>query len=147
LNAREPNAVRATWPQTHRIIRQRFPPVDLFEDIADPADRDAILSAEAKTNPRVAESVGRLDLVPEERRIAGVGGSRAMAPSLTRLPTVRAVSAMVPSALAAPETASRSRASRRCTIMLPTWLRRMRRRVGHRISASLWDLWMPRFMT
>lgn len=76
----EPEVVRVTWTKTHRIIRSRFPPIDLFEDIADPADWDAILSAEAKTNPRVAESVGMLDLVPEERRVAGAGASWAMAP-------------------------------------------------------------------
>lgn len=76
----KPEVVRATWPSTHRIIRSRFPPIDLFEDIADPADWDAILSAEAKTNPRVAESVGMLDLVPEDRRVAGEGASWAMAP-------------------------------------------------------------------
>ena len=58
----------------------RFPPVALFEDIADPADWNAILSAEAKTNPRLVESVGMLDLVPEERRVAGVGASWAMVP-------------------------------------------------------------------
>ena len=71
---------RVTWRTTHRIIRSRFPPIDLFEDIADPADWDAILSAEAKTNPRMAESVGMLDLVPEDRRVAGEGASWAMAP-------------------------------------------------------------------
>ena len=76
----DPEVVRVSWRTTHRIIRSRFPPIDLFEDIADPADWDAILSAEAKTNPRVAESVGMLDLVPEDRRIAGAGASWAMAP-------------------------------------------------------------------
>lgn len=75
-----PDTVRVKWAKTHRIIRSRFPPIDLFEDIADPADWDAILSAEAKTNPRVSESVGMLDLVPPERRIAGDGASWAMAP-------------------------------------------------------------------
>ena len=30
-----------TWPQTHRIVRARFPPIDLFEDIAAPVDWDA----------------------------------------------------------------------------------------------------------
>ena len=72
--------VPVTWAKTHRIIRSRFPPIDLFEDIADPSDWEAILSAEAKTNPRLAESVGMLDLVPEDRRIAGEGASWAMAP-------------------------------------------------------------------
>lgn len=76
----EPPISRVTWGNTHRIIRSRFPPIDLFEDIADPADWDAILSAESKTNPRVAESVGMLDLVPTDRRVAGDGASWAMAP-------------------------------------------------------------------
>lgn len=68
------------WPSTHRIVRSRFPPINLFEDVADPADWDAILSAESKTNPRLAESVGVLDLVPKDRRVAGEGASWAMAP-------------------------------------------------------------------
>lgn len=68
------------WDKTHRIIRSRFPPIDLFEDIADPADWDAILSAESKTNPRLAETVGLLDLVPIDRRVTGDGASWAMAP-------------------------------------------------------------------
>lgn len=75
-----PSVKRVTWNKTHRIIRSRFPLIDLFEDIADPTDWDAILSAEAKTNPRVAESVGMLDLVPLERRVSGEGASWAMAP-------------------------------------------------------------------
>ncbi len=76
----DPRTVRVRWAKTHRIIRSRFPPIDLFEDIADPADWNAIMSAEAKTNPRVAKSVGMLDLVPPDRCVAGVGASWAMAP-------------------------------------------------------------------
>lgn len=71
---------RVKLSKTHRIVRSRFPPVDLFEDISDPSDWDAILSAESKTNPRLADSVGQLDLVPEERRVSGAGASWVMAP-------------------------------------------------------------------
>ncbi|ODM43661.1 RES family NAD+ phosphorylase [Cereibacter johrii] len=71
---------RVIWDRTHRIIRSRFPPIDLFEDIADPADWEAIASAEAKSNPRLRESLGRLDLVPPARRVSGAGASWAMAP-------------------------------------------------------------------
>tara|TARA_Y100000588_G_scaffold386790_1_gene483092 strand:- start:733 stop:1428 length:696 start_codon:yes stop_codon:yes gene_type:complete len=71
---------RIVWPQTHRIIRSRFPPIDLFEDIADPADWEAIASAEAKLNPRVIADIGDLSLVPEDRRVSGPGASWAMAP-------------------------------------------------------------------
>ena len=46
------------WLRTHRIVRSRLPPVDLFEDVADPADWPLLVAAEAKTNPRVAGSDG-----------------------------------------------------------------------------------------
>lgn len=68
------------WRPAVRIIRSVFPPIDLFEDIADPADWPLILSAEQKTNPRLAETIGNLDLVPPERRVGGPGASWLMAP-------------------------------------------------------------------
>jgi hypothetical protein len=68
------------WRGAVRIIRSLFPPIDLFEDIADPADWPLLISVEQKTNPRLMESVGNLDLVPAERRKAGPGASYLMAP-------------------------------------------------------------------
>ena len=38
------------WPESHCIIRSIYPPVFLFEGIADPADWELVASAEAKTN-------------------------------------------------------------------------------------------------
>jgi hypothetical protein len=69
-----------SWRGSVRIIRSIFPPIDLFEDVADPADWPLIISAEQKTNPRLMETIGNLDLVPETRRIAGPGASYLMAP-------------------------------------------------------------------
>jgi hypothetical protein len=68
------------WPGACRIIRSRFPPIDVFDDIAEPADWPRLLSAEQKTNPRLMETLGALDLVPPERRVAGPGASYLMAP-------------------------------------------------------------------
>jgi hypothetical protein len=68
------------WRGATRIIRDRFPPIDLFEDIADPADWPLIISAEQKTDPRLMETIGNLSLVPEERRVGGPGASYLMAP-------------------------------------------------------------------
>ena len=68
------------WPKAVRVIRSLSPPIDLFEDIADPADWPLLISAEMKTNPRLMESIGNLDLVPPERRVAGPGASYLMAP-------------------------------------------------------------------
>lgn len=68
------------WRGAVRIIRSLYPPIDLFEDIADPADWPLLLSAEQKTNPRLMETIGNLDLVPAERRVSGPGASYLMAP-------------------------------------------------------------------
>lgn len=68
------------WTGARRIIRSAHPPIDLFEDIADPADWPLLIAAEQKTNPRLMESLGNLDLVPPERRVAGPGASYLMAP-------------------------------------------------------------------
>jgi hypothetical protein len=57
-----------------------YPPIDLFEDIADPADWELIGSAEAKTNPRVRNEAGQIALVPPTRRVSGRGASWVMAP-------------------------------------------------------------------
>lgn len=68
------------WPGAVRIIRSRHPPIDLFEDIADPADWPLLLSAEQKTNPRLMETIGVLDAVPPARRVGGPGATYLMAP-------------------------------------------------------------------
>lgn len=76
----EPDIVRVRWPKTHRIVRSIYPPVDLFEDIADPADWELIAAGEAKTNPRVRDLIGAIRLIPVQRRVSGPGASWAMAP-------------------------------------------------------------------
>lgn len=57
-----------------------FPPIDLFEDIADPGDWPLLIAAEQKTNPRIMATIGNLDLVPVDRRAGGNGASFLMAP-------------------------------------------------------------------
>ncbi|CAK03005.1 RES family NAD+ phosphorylase [Rhizobium johnstonii] len=68
------------WPKTYRIIRSIYPPIDLFEDIADPRDWEALVAVEAKTNPRIRFEVGDLGKVPANRRVSGTGASYVMAP-------------------------------------------------------------------
>ncbi len=64
----------------HRLVNSAYPPIDLFEDIADPADWELLARAESRTNPRLSASIGNLDLVAVERRVSGVGSSYLMAP-------------------------------------------------------------------
>ncbi len=68
------------WPGARRIIRSVYPPIDLFEDIADPEDWALLIAAEQKTNPRLMEALGNIDLVPPARRVGGPGASYLMAP-------------------------------------------------------------------
>lgn len=68
------------WDGAVRIIRSVFPPIDLFEDIAEPEDWPLLISAEQKTNPRLMETIGNIDLVPVARRVGGQGASYLMAP-------------------------------------------------------------------
>lgn len=75
-----PSITKIEWKGAVRIIRSLFPPIDLFEDIADPADWPLLISAEQKTNPRIMATIGNIDLVPEERRVGGNGASYLMAP-------------------------------------------------------------------
>lgn len=79
----DPGRVTATavrWTGARRIIRSVFPPIALFEDIADPEDWALLIAAEQKTNPRLMETLGALDLVPPGRRATGPGASFLMAP-------------------------------------------------------------------
>jgi hypothetical protein len=68
------------WESAVRIIRSIYPPIDLFEDISDPADWPLLISAEQKTNPRLMENIGNLELVPEGRRVGGSGATYLVAP-------------------------------------------------------------------
>lgn len=68
------------WIGARRIIRSLYPPIDLFDDIADPEDWPLLIAAEQKTNPRLMETIGSLDQVPAARRVSGPGASYVMAP-------------------------------------------------------------------
>lgn len=71
---------RVDWPIYYQLISSAYPPIDLFEDIADPADWILLGIAESTTNGRLSDTIGLLDLVPEHRRVGGAGASYVMAP-------------------------------------------------------------------
>ena len=70
---------RIVWLPCWRIVPSRFPPIDLFERIADPADWDALIVLESLTNDRIRDAVGDIALVPMAERISGPGASVIMA--------------------------------------------------------------------
>jgi hypothetical protein len=73
------------WLPCYRIIPSRFPPINLFERVTDPADLETVLEIESMTNDRLRDEVGALNLVAPEDRISGPGTSAIMA-AFTHLP-------------------------------------------------------------
>lgn len=70
---------RIVWTPSWRIIPSRFPPIDLFERVADPEDWEAVIEIESLTNPRLREEAGDISLVPAPERVSGPGASAIMA--------------------------------------------------------------------
>ena len=67
------------WEPSYRLVPSRFPPIDLFERVAAPADLDVVFAIEALTNPRLRQEAGEISLVPRDERISGPGSSPIMA--------------------------------------------------------------------
>lgn len=67
--------------QAYRLINSKFPPVALFDDVAD-ADEFAVLyQIQALTNPRLLNELGRIELIPRAEIPFGIPGcSYATAP-------------------------------------------------------------------
>ena len=63
-----------------RMVASKFPPIKLFEDIAEPEDLDILYELEARTNRRHRQEIGDLNLVPRGDRVVGPGSSPLMAP-------------------------------------------------------------------
>lgn len=70
---------RVRWPEAYRTINSRYPPIDVFEHVADPADWDTLLRLEGMTNPRVREEWGEIARIPLADRPTGPGASWVMA--------------------------------------------------------------------
>ena len=69
----------ANWAQTWRLVPSRFPPVSLFERVADPRDIEVAMAIEMRVNPRVRQELGDVSLVPVAERVSGPGSTPVMA--------------------------------------------------------------------
>lgn len=76
--AADPPLARIAAP-SWRIVPSRFPPVSLFDHVADPADLDIVFALEAMTNPRVRDELGEIALVAAADRVTGPGSTPVMA--------------------------------------------------------------------
>ena len=74
-----PAVTRVEWKPCYRIVPSRFPPVGLYDRVADPADLEAVFAVENLTNPRIRQDAGDITLVTPEDRVAGPGTPPIMA--------------------------------------------------------------------
>lgn len=79
MELKEIPLARERWKKTARIVSSRFPPVGLFDRVADPVDLDAVYYIEGLTNPRLREQAGELRLVDPADRVSGPGTTPIMA--------------------------------------------------------------------
>jgi hypothetical protein len=75
----DPPLARVRWQPSWRIVPSRFPPIAIFERVADPADLDAVIAIESLTNERLRDEIGEIGLVKPADRISGPGSSAIMA--------------------------------------------------------------------
>lgn len=67
--------------QAYRLVNSKFPPIALFNDVADADEFDALYQIQALTNPRLQNEIGQLERVPMKEIPFGISGcSYAVAP-------------------------------------------------------------------
>jgi len=74
-----PAVSRLAWKPSYRLVPSRFPPVSVYDRVADPADLEAVFAVENLTNPRLRQEAGDISLVPVEERVTGPGTTPVMA--------------------------------------------------------------------
>ena len=73
-----PAVSRVRWRPSYRLIPNRFPPIGIYDRVADPADLEAIFAVENMTNPGMRQEAGDISLVPPQDRISGPGTTPIM---------------------------------------------------------------------
>jgi len=67
------------WNSCWRLVSSKFPPVGLFDRVADQDDLDIICQIESLTNDRLRDDLGEISLVSQDERIFGQGTTPIMA--------------------------------------------------------------------
>lgn len=64
-----------------RLVNSKFPPINLFDDVADESEFDLLYQLQALTNPRIQTEVGNLNLIRRSEIPFGITGcSYAISP-------------------------------------------------------------------
>lgn len=60
--------------QGYRLVNSKFPPINLFDDVADADEFEVLYQLQALTNPRLLNEAGRLGLIPLAQIPFGIQG-------------------------------------------------------------------------
>jgi hypothetical protein len=67
--------------QAYRLVNSKFPPIALFNDVADADEFELLFEIQALTNPRLKNELGQLELIARSEIPFGIAGcSYAIAP-------------------------------------------------------------------
>lgn len=67
--------------KAYRLVNSKYPPIALFDDVADADEFEVLYQIQALTNPRLHNEVGRLELIARDQIPFGIPGcSYAIAP-------------------------------------------------------------------
>ncbi|NWA23477.1 RES family NAD+ phosphorylase [Pseudomonas gingeri] len=58
----------------YRLVNSKFPPIALFDDVADADEFEVLYQIQALTNPRLQNELGRLELIAREEIPFGIPG-------------------------------------------------------------------------
>lgn len=71
----------ATEATGYRLVNSKFPPIALFDDVADADEFEILYQLQARTNPRLLNEAGRIEQLPRNEIPFGITGcSYAVAP-------------------------------------------------------------------
>jgi hypothetical protein len=68
------NTFKFTKQRCYRLIPSQFPPIHLFEDVANTDEFEALFAVQMLTNPRIQDEIGLLNLIPKEERLYAAPG-------------------------------------------------------------------------
>lgn len=73
--------IKLTKQTGYRLIHSKFPPIALFDDVADASEFESLYQLQALTNPRLSDQVGNVSLLDKSEFPFGIQGcSYAVAP-------------------------------------------------------------------
>ncbi|MBP9722140.1 MAG: RES family NAD+ phosphorylase [Gammaproteobacteria bacterium] len=69
----------------YRLIPSKFPPIYLFEDVADHDEFEALYNIQKITNPRLQEELGDISLISQQDRVYGIMGASYIMAAFTHI--------------------------------------------------------------